>query len=82
MALSQHLLANNRVVMLCVDVFFVNQLPFFISLSRKIGLTTVEFTPGRTAKLLTKHLLRAVNLYHIAGFIVRMIVMDEEFESV
>ena len=57
---TQSLLTNNKVAMLFADVFFVNQLPFLISLSRKIGLTTVEFTPCRTAKLLAKHLLRAV----------------------
>ena len=80
-ALPQSLLTNNRVVMLCADVFFVNRLPFLISLSRKIGLT-VEFTPCRTAKLLTKHLLGAVNLYHRAGYILRMIMMDGEFKSI
>ena len=80
-ALPQSLLTNNRVLMLHADVFFVNRLPVLISLSRKIGLTTVEFIPNRTAKLLTKHLLRAVNLYHRAGFIVIMIMMDGEFES-
>ena len=81
MALPQSVLTNSRVLTLCADVFFVNQLPFLISL-RKIVLTTVEFTPCRTTKLLTKHLLRAVNLYHRAGFTVRMITMDGEFDSV
>ena len=66
--LPQSLLTNNRVVTLCADVFFVNRLPFLISLSMKVGLTTVEFT--------------SVNGYHRAGFTVRMIVMDGEFESI
>ena len=82
MALLHSLFTNNKVVMPYADGYFVNWLPFLISLSRKIGLTTVECTQCRTAKLLTKHLLRVVNLYHRAGFVVRMIMMDGEFDSI
>ena len=48
----------------------------------KINFGTVEHTPVRTAKSLVKHIKRVLQVYDRAGFTVRYIMIDGEFEKV
>ena len=50
--------------------------------SRKIKFTTVEFLPRRTARQLANSLKKVLYLYARGGFIVRLCLMDREFEPV
>ena len=43
---------------------------------------TVEYTPARTSKSLVKHIKRVLKVYNRAGFTVRYVMMDGEFEKV
>ena len=61
---------------------FVNGIPFLVTLSRKIRLFTVEFMPSRTAAKLTDYLVKLSKLYARGGFMVRTILMDQEFDKV
>ena len=45
-------------------------------------MNTVEFLPSRTAKQLSKSLKKIVKLYTRGGFIVRLVMMDMEFEKI
>ena len=49
---------------------------------RKIKFTTVEFLPRRTARQLANSLKKVLYLYARGGFIVRLCLMDREFEPV
>jgi len=72
----------HRFVTLTADVMFVNGIPFLITRSRDIRLNTVEFLPSRTAKQLSSSLTNIVKIYARGGFVVRLIMMDMEFEKV
>jgi hypothetical protein len=61
---------------------FVNNVPFLVSSSRNINLTTIEHVPQRTASKLGLLLHRIINIYARAGFTVQTILMDNEFEKV
>ena len=41
--IPQQILSNQQYVTLSADVMFVNQVPFLVSSSRNINLTTIEF---------------------------------------
>ena len=47
--IPQQILDNQKNVMLTADVMFVNGVPFLVSSSRNINLTTIEHVPSRTA---------------------------------
>ena len=64
------------------DVVFVNGIAFLTILPRYIRLFTCEHVPSRTAKQLSKSLKKIVQLYARGGFIIRVILMDMEFEKV
>ena len=43
--IPQQILSNQQNVTLSADVMLVNQVPFLVSLSKNINLTTIEFIP-------------------------------------
>lgn len=64
-----------------VRSMLVSGIPFLVTLSRGIRLCTAEYMPTRTADQLGSGLKKVLNLYRRGGFIVRVILMDMEFES-
>ncbi len=72
----------NKMVTLAADVFFVDGTAFLITMLRRIKFMTAEHVPMRSAKSLAKHIDRVINVYTRAGFIIRTILMDGEFEKV
>jgi hypothetical protein len=81
-AVPQLVVELNKWVTLSADVFFVDGTAFLITVLRRIKFITPEHVPVRTAKSLAKHIDQVVNVYTQAGFIVRTILMDGEFEKI
>jgi hypothetical protein len=75
------LVQNHKVVTMAVDVFFVDGTTFLITVSWHIKFVTAEHLQIRTVTSLCKHLDRVLQVYVRAGFIVRTILMDGEFEK-
>ena len=69
-------------VTLTADVMFVNCIPFLVTRSRDIRLNTIEFLPSRTARQLSSSLTKIVQINARGGFIVRLVMMDMEFEKI
>ncbi len=80
--IPQQILDLQKYVTLTTDVMFVNSVPFLVSSSRHINLTTIEHTPTRTVGKLGFLLHRIIKVYARADFTVRTILMDNEFEKV
>ena len=57
---------------LTMDIMFVNGLAFFVTLSQKIWLNTVEFLPKRTDNYLKAWLMRIVRVYHRGRFTIKL----------
>ena len=72
----------NKFVTIAADVMFVAGVPFFVTHSRKIDFTTVEYLPTRTARQLANALRKVMFIYARGGFLVRLVLMDMEFEKV
>eukprot|EP00956_Cyclotella_meneghiniana_P035517 scaffold115573_cov38-Cyclotella_meneghiniana.AAC.1 len=79
-SIPQQLFERIREVVLAADVMFVDGLPFFVTLSRGIKLFTIEYLPSRTAEQLISNLNKVVKLYRRGGYVVRVALMDMEFE--
>ena len=58
------------------DVMFVNCIPFFVTFSKNIKMTTTKFVLNRTTRQLAKSLLKVVFAYAGRGFIVNLALMD------
>ena len=59
----QDILIAHRTITICVDIMFVNQIPFLITISRNIKFITVEALSNRRSTTLSKALSSVVNLY-------------------
>ncbi len=69
-------------ITLAADIFFVDRTAFLLTVARRIKFVTAEHVPVRTATSLRKHLKRVLEVYGCAGFVVRIILMDGEFEKI
>ena len=70
------------IVTLTADLMFVCGLPFLVTYSRNIKMTTVEYMPNRMASQLAKSIKKIVKLYARGGFTVNLCLMDMEFEKI
>lgn len=68
--------------MLTADVIFVNGYPFLLTQSRGVQLSTIEYLPRRTAKVIGKHLTGVLQMYARGSFLVKTALMDREFAPV
>ena len=59
---------------------FVNNIPFVVSLSKKIVFGISQFVKRRTGGNLLKSIKKVVNLYRARGFNIKSLCMDREFE--
>jgi hypothetical protein len=81
-AVPHLLVEQNEILTMAADVFFVDGTAFLVTLSRQIKFITVEHVPVWMAISLSKHITRVLQVYERAGFRVRTILMDGEFEKV
>ena len=69
-------------VTLTSDGIFVNSMPFLIILARRIRIHNVEHIPSRTAKKMGSSLTKIVSFYARGGFVVSVLLMNEESEKI
>jgi hypothetical protein len=81
-AVPRLLVDAHKVLTLAADVFFVDGTAFLMTVSRRLKFITAEHVPVRTATQLSKHIKRVLEVYGRAGFRIRTILMDGEFERV
>ena len=67
---------------LTADVMFFNGVVYLVNLSRKIILITAEHIPSRIAKQIGSYLMKIVNFYQRCGYVINVIMMDQEFDKV
>ena len=74
------LLKLHKEVFLTIDIFFVNKIPFFLSLSRKICFTAVNHLANRTVPEIFKAFKEIYQYYLQRGFRITTVHADGEFE--
>ena len=75
-----HILEKNNKVVLDIDVFFVNKIPFFHTLSQNLYFGTVQNVPDSKSKTILSSLTLVIKLYASRGFRIRVVNGDNAFE--
>ena len=78
----EYIMKWHRDVTLCIDIFYINELPFFHTISRKLQFRTVEYIASESHETLLSCLQRVINIYNKRGFNVEYVCADKQFESV
>ena len=81
MKISRDFYCLHKFFILAADVIFVNSIPFLVTFSRRIRLITVKHVSTRTAVQLDKYLINIFKVYARGGFVMRLFLMDMEFEK-
>ena len=68
-------------VTLCVDIMFVNKMPFFVTISWNLKFGTAELLLNHQEDTVAKPLTAVMCLYGSRGFLVQMVHADNEFEA-
>lgn len=76
------LLKIKKDVFLTADIFFVNKIPFLLTLSRNICLTTVRDLESRKAEVIFQGFKDIYQKYLQRGFRIGVVHVDGELESV
>ena len=79
MKVPTDLLKLHHDVTLTADIFFVNKIPFFLTLSRKICFTAVNHLSDRTTKTIFKAYVEIHKFYLNRGFHITTLHVDNEF---
>jgi hypothetical protein len=66
-AVPKGVIERNKTVTLAADVFFVDGIAFLLTVSRNIKFITAEHVASCTAKSLSKHMDRVIQVYMQAG---------------
>ena len=78
-AVPPHILEHHGAVVLCIDFFFVQGIPFLHCVTRDIGYRNTIAVPSRSKAVTVKFITKVVQSYHSCGFTVRAIHGDNEF---
>jgi hypothetical protein len=78
--LPKEIMLHYRDITLCIDIMFVNKIPFFLSISRNIRFITAEVLDNRKHATLVAALQRIHGIYRKRGFCIINIVGNSEFE--
>jgi len=77
--IPKEFLKLHQQVFLTADIFFVNKIPFFLSLSRKICFTAVNHLANRTVPHIFKAFKEIYQFYLQRGFRITVVHADGEF---
>jgi hypothetical protein len=67
-------------VTLCVDIMYVNKIPFLLTISRNIKFATIKLLANWQEETIAKCLTNVMRLYGSRGFMVNMTHADGESE--
>jgi hypothetical protein len=78
--LPKEIMQQYRNITLCIDIMFVNKIPFLMSISRNVCFITAEVLDNRKESSLVKALKQIHGVYRQRGFRINLIIGDSEFE--
>ena len=80
--IPSHIATHHSRLTLCADYFYVNTIPFFHTISRKLQLRTSASVPNRAKRTTLLETNAVLNLYSSRGFEIPDIHADREFECI
>ncbi len=78
--IPRQIMDQYRNITLCIDLMFVNKIPFFLSISRNIKFITATVLSNRKEESLVKALTEIYGVYRKRGFRIHTVLGDSEFE--
>ena len=74
------ILDRHRDLVVSMDIFFINKIPFLLTTLRNLHFGTIEAIPNHQVSTVLQAIQRMLAIYHARGFRVRTIPADPEFQ--
>ena len=74
------ILDRHHDLVVSIDIFFINKIPFLLTTSHNLHFGTVEAIPSRQVDTVLKAIKRMLSIYHTRGFRGQTIPADPEFQ--
>ena len=81
MRIPRQFLQRHKHVLLTADIFFINQIPFLVTLSRNIDFTSATHLADRKIQTVFKAFKEVWSFYRQRGFNIQTLCADGEFSS-
>ena len=78
--IPKELIKAHKGIILCADIMFIDQVPFLVTMSKYIRFITIRYIPDRKKETLMEALDDTFIKYNNAGFIIKELHVDPEFE--
>ena len=78
--IPKQLLKKYKNVTLCIDVMFVNNIKFLLTVSQHIDFVTAQYVPSKKYSGYVKPIEMICNMYAARWFMVTVILADPEFK--
>ena len=82
LTLPSYIIKHHRKITLCVDIFYVQGITFFHSISRKIKFRTASHIPNRKSATILEAIKLTMAQYERRGFEIADIHADQEFKCI
>jgi len=76
------LLKEHGGVTLAIDIMYINEIPFMMSISCATHFGTAEMIKNKTKSTIIKSLQQIIDTYHGCGFRTKNILGDQQFECI
>ena len=76
------ILKLHKSITICIDIMFINKIPFFMTLSQNLKFGTVEALSNRQVPTIIDKIKAVTWLYQHSGFRVISIMADTEFKPI
>ena len=80
LAVPKAIFEHHKHIVLSADIFYLDNILFFVTISRNIQLKTVEHISNKIHDLIFKYFKRVIQTYRKRGFIVTTVLTDHEFQ--
>jgi hypothetical protein len=81
-AIPSYITKHHKNITLCIDIFYVQKIAFFTTISRKIKFRTIAMLTDRTKSSILKQFNLVIKLYNSHGFSIEDIHSDHEFDCI
>jgi hypothetical protein len=78
----RELIEAHKHIVLCMDIMFIDQVPMLVTVSKYIKYITVRYIKNRSDSVILEALGFVFTTYNAAGFVIKEIHCDREFESI
>ena len=80
--IPRELIKAHQGIILCADIMYIEEVPFLVTVSKNVRMNTIRYIPDKKKQTLLEAFDPTLLLYNKAGFTIKELHADPEFECI